>query len=115
MSSLRRGPVDGRSREVESANVLDDIALRDVIEVAIDDANVLYRCVCETAQIDAVHAPFTRHPLDRDVAGDRRERALVTFFVIEVDREDGIDDLSDGYIAHVDVVQQATAHRVVLE
>ena len=43
-------------RDVETVHVLDDVALRDVVEVAVDDAHVLDRRVGEAAEIEAVWA-----------------------------------------------------------
>src|SRR5215208_3915362 len=113
--SLGRHSVDRCAPKVETANVLGDIPLRDILEVAVEDTNALDRRVLEAAEVQAVWALLARHALHLDIARHRSERAFGAFFIVEVDRQHRVGDLSDGHVAHVDVVKQAAAHRVVLE
>src|SRR5262249_18433888 len=50
-----------------------------------------------------------------DVARDWFKVALRTFLIVEVDRQHRLRDLADSDVAHVDVLERPTAHRVVLE
>src|SRR5690349_13250366 len=74
--SFCQDSVDRRARQIEPAYILDDVALRDIVEVTINDADILDGRLREAAEIHAVHALLARHALDRDVTGDWRESAL---------------------------------------
>src|ERR1051326_5852433 len=84
--SSSRDSVDRRARQIEPAHVLDHVALRDIVEMTINDTDGLDGRVREAAEIDAVHALLARPAPARPVTSHRREPAFVSFLVIEIDR-----------------------------
>src|SRR5438132_1703432 len=87
----------------------------DVLEPAVDEADVANGGVLEPAQIERVLALFAGDVPHLDVAHNGRERALRPFFVIEVDGEHRVGDLADLDVAHVNVLEEPAPHGVVLE
>src|SRR6185503_1663093 len=61
-----------------------------------------------------VFAPGAVQAIYGVIANDGRERSLSTFFVIEVDRDHRMRDLTDLDVSEVQVFEQTAAHRVVL-
>src|SRR5262249_19552750 len=66
-------------------------------------------------QIQSILRPVGRQVADVDIADHRSKLPGFSFFVEEIDREPGQGNFSDLDVPHVNVLQEAAAHGVVLD
>ena len=80
-ASSRRRSVDGGATPIQAVHMLEDVALGDAVEVAVDHTDVVDRRVGKAAEVQPVLTLLTADVADLDVARNRRERALVALLV----------------------------------
>ena len=85
-------------------DVLNNVTVGDVFERAVRQTQVNDRRRGKALDVERVLALSAAKLIDRVVAHDRGERPLRAFFVIKIDRHDGMGDLPDGDISKIEIL-----------
>src|SRR5262249_40049074 len=112
---LKWRAIDSNVAHRDVADVLYDIRLCHATEVTVDKQNFFDRRILESAKIKSILRLLRAKFLDAHIADHGAKAARFAFFIVEVDRDRGIADLTHGDIAHVDILDQAATHGVVFQ
>src|SRR5690606_31567576 len=110
MPCRNAAPVDGDALHGEILDVLDDASVCYTIETAIDEPYISNRAPRIPHQVQCVAALATLDIAHIDASHLRIVRARIPFFVQIIDANDGIGDLPDLHIPHVDVLDESSAN-----
>src|SRR5260370_35839636 len=92
-----------------------NVWFRDIFEIAIPETDVGHRCVLVSSKRQSVCAPPACNIVELDIAYDGWVLTGITFFIIEVNRHDGLCNFSDSYVTPENPFDNAAANRIGLD
>src|SRR3954462_5784817 len=104
-SSRYDGSIHSDVVQLNRRRMFDHVALRNVVESAIDHTHARNLAPFKSANVEAVLALLARYPKQLDVPDHRHELPVCAFFVKQINGEHRFDQLADCHVPHVDVLE----------